>query len=83
MLASPVANSNGVAGIDNTDNSIFTTVPILAPTGVAVLPDGSMIYVPNRQNGNYSVLVIDASTYDIRTTIALDASPNGIAITPL
>lgn len=48
--------------------------------GVAVSGDGRRVYVSNGR-GN-SVLVIDARTYKILTTIPVEGRPWGIAISP-
>lgn len=50
------------------------------PMGVLVSGDGRRVYVSNGR-GN-SVLVIDARSYKILTTIPVEGRPWGIAITP-
>ena len=50
------------------------------PTGVAVNPEGTRVYVVN--SGDDSVSVIDTDTATAAVTIAVGRSPYGIALTP-
>lgn len=86
-------DANGVTVIDTNPssinfNTILTTVPVgIRPSGIAVTPDGSRVYVTN---GGATSLDIDSisaivtSTDSVADTITLGAnsSPNGIGVTP-
>ena len=51
----------------------------LAPSGVAVTPDGSKIYVTNLNN---TVSVIATATNAVSATISVGHGPVGVAFTP-
>jgi YVTN family beta-propeller protein len=83
--------ANDVAVIDAdpesaTFNTILATIPVGAnPTGLAVTPDGSRVYVTNGGSaGDDSISAISTATRSVVGTIPLtgSASPSGIAITP-
>lgn len=50
------------------------------PTGLAVTPDGSHVYVADRFTK--SVYVVDSATRTVEATIPMGAGPNAVAISP-
>jgi YVTN family beta-propeller protein len=80
-----VANGEGavsdtVSVIDTATNTVIATIPVgVAPSGVAITPDGSRVYVTNQNAA--SVSVIDRSTNTVIATVPVDFGPFGIAIT--
>ena len=60
--------SSNVTVIDTTTNKVVTTIDVgLAPSGVAVAPDGSKVYVANEAVKG-TVSVIDAATNAVTAT---------------
>jgi YVTN family beta-propeller protein len=59
---------------------VIDSIAVAAAYDVAVSPDGSRIYVSQYDEGTLSV--IDATTNDIVSTIAVSGSPYAIAVTP-
>src|ERR1700751_3460771 len=75
-----VTNVGTVSVIDTTNNSVVATIPVgIFPSGVAVTPDGTSVYVTNIFN---SISVIDAATNSVVEKIPSGQFPTGIAITP-
>ena len=67
--------------IDTTSNTVAATIPVgSAPTGVAVTPDGSRVYVTNFQDNTVSVIATASNT--VTATIPLGNNPFGVAVTP-
>jgi len=63
--------SNNVTVIDTTTNKVVTTIDVgLAPSGVAVTPDGSKVYVANEAVKG-TVSVIDTATNAVSVTVAV------------
>ena len=87
-----VANGgNSVAGsilvISTATNSIIATIPTASwqPSGILFSPDGSRMYVENRDiapNTNSSLSVFNTADNTITATVPLGAYPSGLAITP-
>ncbi len=69
-----------------TDTVIATILPVgLDPTGVAVSPDGSKVYVTNNVSTVSpfgTVSVIDAATNTVSATISVGFLPEGVAVSP-
>jgi YVTN family beta-propeller protein len=64
-----------------TYNTALTTIPVgRLPIGVAISPDGTSVYVTN--NGSSSISVINTSNNVVVATIAVDANPWGVAVSP-
>ena len=60
--------SNNVTVIDTTTNKVVTTIEVgLAPSGVAVAPDGSKVYVANQFD--HTVSVIATATNTVAATV--------------
>src|SRR3990167_1869499 len=78
----PNSAYNTVSIIDTATNTVVETVSVgIAPTGVAITPDGRKVYVTNVNSNDISV--IDASTnVVINKSVAVGAKPSGVAITP-
>src|SRR6516165_8918255 len=63
--------SNNVTVINTITNKVVTTIEVgLAPSGVAVAPDGTKVYVAN-ETVNGTVSVIDTATNAVSATIAV------------
>lgn len=75
-----LTNGTGtVTVVDTLDGTVVTTIPVGGnPVGIAVKPDGKVVYVAN----NNSIAVIDAATNTVSRTIALTITPTSMAITP-
>src|SRR3974390_2586226 len=74
--------SNNVTVIDTATNKVVTTIEVgLAPSGVAVAPDGSKVYVANEAVKG-TVSVIDAATNAVSATVAVGNNPVGVAVKP-
>ncbi len=77
----PVASSYTVSVIDTATNAVIDGIPAgEGPIGVAVSPDGLLIYVAS-QNA-HSMIAIDALTDTVIGTLALASDPFGLAVTP-
>jgi len=63
----------------NTDTNAITTIPVgSGPVGVAVSPDGSLLYVTNAWDNTVSV--ISTATAAVVTTIPVGTNPCGAAV---
>ena len=70
-----------VSSIDTATNTVTDTVKVGSdPYGVAISPDGKMVYVANSGSNNISIINTDANT--VTATVPLGNQPEGIAITP-
>jgi len=73
--------SNNVSVISLTTNAVVATVAVgRNPSGVAVSPDGSLVFVANSYDNNVSV--INTSSNTVVTTIPVGARPNGVVFSP-
>ncbi len=71
--------SNTVSVIDTATNTVIATVNVGdRPQGVAVSPDGTVVYVTNYGG---TVSVIDTATNTVTSTVSVGTNPNGIAVT--
>jgi YVTN family beta-propeller protein len=68
-----------VSVLNTATDSIITTIPVVSPTGIAVSPNDSLVYVA--QSGG-TVSVINTNTYSITSTITVGSEPYGIVVTP-
>ena len=74
--------SDNVTVIDTATNKVVKTISVgLAPSGVAVAPDGSRVYVANEAVKG-TVSVIDTATNAVSATVAVGNNPVGIAVKP-
>lgn len=69
-----------VAVFDTATYQVVTTIPVTAPDGLVITPDGRKVYVSSADSG--SVKVIDTSADEVRTSIAVGTMPQGLSITP-
>ncbi len=73
-------NSNNVLVFSIATNTVLATIGVGGyPVGIAVSPNGSMVYVANSSN---TISVIDVATNQVKTSIPVGNSPYGIAISP-
>jgi YVTN family beta-propeller protein len=69
--------SDNVTVIDTATNKVVKTINVgLAPSGVAVAPDGSRVYVANEAVKG-TVSVIDTATDAVSATVAVGNNPVG------
>ncbi len=74
--------SDNVSVIDLNTNAVVATIPVgNAPYGVWVSPDGSRVYVTNR-NIPGTVSVINTSTNTVVATINVGNEPVGVTVSP-
>src|SRR5215471_17546506 len=70
-----------VSVIDTTSNTVAATIPVgSAPTGVAVTPDGSRVYVTNFNDNTVSVIATASNM--VTAVITVGDSPFGVAVSP-
>ena len=69
-----------VAVLDTATRKVMKTIPVSAPDGLSITPDGKKVYVSSTDSG--SVKVIATADDTIVTSIDVGAKPAGIAITP-
>jgi YVTN family beta-propeller protein len=78
--------SNNVSVIDTASNSVTATIPVCCgPSGVAVNPAGTRVYVVTAlvSIAGSSVLVIDTASNSVMATIPVGSAPaNGVAVNP-
>jgi YVTN family beta-propeller protein len=70
---------NAVGVIDLDAGQIMTTIPVPAPDGLVIRPDGSEVYVSS--NNGRVVDVIDTATDTVKTAIDVGMQPAGLSIT--
>ena len=76
-------NSADTLSVLGNNNTVIATIQLAeggGPTGVAITPDNSTVYVAEGSNGTLEV--IDTATDTVTTTITLSGNPTAIAITP-
>ncbi len=71
---------NAVAVLDTTTSKVVTTIPVQAPDGLVITPDGKKVYVSSNSGG--VVDVIDTASDQVTTMIEVGTQPAGLAITP-
>jgi YVTN family beta-propeller protein len=72
---------DGAIGVLDIDNKrILTTVPVSAPDGLAMTPDGKKLFVSS--NDSASVKVLDTASDTVVASIDVGAKPAGLTITP-
>jgi YVTN family beta-propeller protein len=74
-------HTNTVSVIDTASNTVVATVPVgNFPIGVAVTPDGKLVYVV--VEGPAAVSVIDAANNTVVATVPVGDEPVGVAVAP-
>lgn len=71
---------DAVAFVDANARKVVTTVPVSAPDGLVVTPDGAKVYVSSANTGK--VDVIDTAKQSVVTAVDVGTQPQGISITP-
>ena len=66
--------------IDTSTNTVTDIIPVGSPSGMAVSPDGELLYVTNFTTDTVSV--IDTATNAVVNTIAVGRSPASLAVSP-
>ncbi len=62
-------------------NNVTATVKVgRTPTGIAVSPDGTRVYVANYNSNNISV--IDTAANNVTATVDVGSHPGGVAVSP-
>jgi YVTN family beta-propeller protein len=76
------ANGQGIVlGFDLSNDSLAAVIQVgSTPTGIAVSPDGSRLYVANNQAA--SVTVIDTRDASVVRTVPVDVLPQYVAVSP-
>ena len=69
-----------VAVLDTATNQVLKTIPVTAPDGLIVTPNGKKVYVSSTDTA--SVKVIDTADDTIIASIDVGAKPAGVAVTP-
>ncbi|HET7544969.1 MAG TPA: hypothetical protein VFK05_34120 [Polyangiaceae bacterium] len=69
-----------VAVLDTVSKRVLKTIPVTAPDGLIVTPDGQKVYVSSGDSG--SVKVVGTHDDTITASIDVGAKPAGIAVTP-
>ncbi|HEX6731584.1 MAG TPA: hypothetical protein VF074_16280, partial [Pyrinomonadaceae bacterium] len=68
---------SSVSVIDTATNTIVAIVPVGSPNGIAVSPDGALVYVTNLSNNTVSV--IDTATNSPFAVVPVGTFPLGVA----
>src|SRR6185369_4757016 len=69
-----------VAVFDTVTQQVSKTIPVTAPDGLIVTPNGKKAYVSSTDSG--SVKVIDTASDTVSASIDVGAKPAGISVTP-
>ena len=82
-----IPNQDGIVSVlDTANNTVTATVNVgNEPSGVAVSPDGTKVYVAN--SGSYpsykgTVSVIDTANNTVTATVNVGNEPRGVAVIP-
>jgi YVTN family beta-propeller protein len=72
---------DGAVGVVDVDNrAVVTTIPVSAPDGLIITPDGKKVFVSSGDTA--SVKVIDTATDAIAASIDVGSKPAGLTVTP-
>ncbi len=69
-----------VAVLDTVTKQVLKTIPVTAPDGLIITPDGKKVYVSSTDSG--AVKVIDTTDDTLATSVDVGSKPAGIAVTP-
>jgi YVTN family beta-propeller protein len=70
---------NALGVVDVASGKVRTTIPVTAPDGIAITPDGKKVYVSSNDSG--TVAVIDTKTERVATSIPVGTQPSGMVAT--
>lgn len=72
---------DGAIGVLDLDSQrVVKTIPVSAPDGIVITPDGKKVFVSSGDSG--SVKVLDTASDTIAASIDVGAKPAGLTITP-
>jgi YVTN family beta-propeller protein len=71
---------NAVAFVELSLGKVLATVPVTAPDGIAITPDGAKVYVSSNSTG--SVAVLDPAARRLVTSVPVGMQPAGLSVTP-
>jgi YVTN family beta-propeller protein len=72
---------DGAVGVLDVENKrVIKTVPVSAPDGLIITPDGKKVFVSSTDTG--TVKVLDTTSDSVSASIDVGAKPAGLAITP-
>ena len=72
---------DGAVGVlESRDQEIIKTVPVTAPDGLVVTPDGKQVFVSSTDQG--TVVVLSTKDDSITSSIEVGAKPAGLTVTP-
>src|SRR5262245_44037584 len=75
----PTEKSDDVTVVDASTRTVVATIPVgKRPRGVAVSPDGKLVYVSNSISDSLSV--IDAKTLKVLRTVPAGIDPEGLTV---
>jgi len=78
-----VSSTAGVTVIDRSANSVITTVPIGATTGLGLSPDGATLYAGTwDQQDRFAIVVLSTATNMVRESIAVEGMARWITVAP-
>jgi YVTN family beta-propeller protein len=69
-----------VAVLDTVTDAVLSTIPLTAPDGLVVTPDGKKVYVSSGDTGTVRVIATESDT--LVRSIDVGAKPAGLALTP-
>ena len=75
-----ISNGDTISVLNSSTGALLQTIDISNSYGIAITPDYSSVWVT--QNDSYTVTQINATTYEILSTISVGNYPTGIAINP-
>ncbi|HXM03944.1 MAG TPA: hypothetical protein VN939_15135 [Chthoniobacterales bacterium] len=74
-----VTDDQDTVVLDTKTKKVVKTLPAEFPTGSAITPDGTYLYIPSEP---YVVATIDTTTYKVVDSIVVGRGPSAIAIAP-
>jgi YVTN family beta-propeller protein len=74
-----VTDDQDTVVLDTKTKKVVKTLPAEFPTGSAITPDGTYLYIPSEP---YVVTMIDTTTYKVVDSILVGRGPSAVAIAP-
>lgn len=71
---------DAVALVDLDAGKVLATLPVTAPDGIVVTPDGAKVYVSSNDSG--TVAVIDPVALQVTKSVPVGMQPAGLSVTP-